>query len=83
MTHNHFLVDRLVGRHLKHMPNEIQRTIKNEFNATLANPSSMINKINKLGLADKFWEYVEEFISEESENWSPSEAKAEIQRLLT
>lgn len=82
MTHNHFLVDRVVGRHLKHMPNEIQRTIKNEFNATLANPSSMINKINKLGLADKFWEYVEEFISEESENWSPSEAKAEIQRLL-
>jgi hypothetical protein len=82
MTHNHFLVDRLVGRHLKNLPNEVQRTIKNEFNATLANPNSMINKLSRYGLADKFWEKVENFIATESEHWSPSEAGAEIQRLL-
>ena len=83
LVSDHFLVDRLLARNPELVRSEMKSVVENEYNAALANPSSMLNKISKLGLAEKFWDYVEEFISTESEDWSPSKAKAEIQRLLT
>ena len=60
----------------------LKRALTNELNAAIANPESTINKLNKLGLADQFWDYVEDYLSKESENWSPSRAREELQRLL-
>ena len=85
MSQDHFLVDRLMARNPKLSRGHVEgleRALTNEYNAALASPDSMLNKISRLGLADKFWDYVEEYLSEESENWSPSQAKKEIERLL-
>lgn len=79
----HFLVDKLLEKNPDLVASEMQSVVENQYNAQMADPNSMLNKISRLGLAKHFWEYVEEFISTESEDWSPSQAKAEIQRLLT
>lgn len=82
---DHFLVDRLMARNpnlSKGHREGLERALLNELNAAKASPNSMLNKISKLGLADQFWDYVEEYLSEESEDWSPSRAKEEIQKLL-
>ena len=86
LGHEHFLVDRIIARNPKLSGSGekkgLTRAITNELNAAMANPNSVLSKISKLGLADKFWDYVEEYISTESDDWSPSRAKEEIQKLL-
>ena len=85
MGSHHFLVDRLMARNPKLSSGHdegLKRALTNELNAAIANPESTINKLNKLGLADQFWDYVEDYLSKESENWSPSRAREELQRLL-
>tara|TARA_R110002020_G_scaffold340116_1_gene555119 strand:+ start:393 stop:2015 length:1623 start_codon:yes stop_codon:yes gene_type:complete len=85
MSQDHFLVNRLQARNPKLSAGYVEgleRALTNEYNAAMASPNSMLNKISRLGLADKFWDYVEEYLAEESENWSPSQAKKEIERLL-
>jgi|TARA_Y100000310_G_scaffold68553_1_gene63915 hypothetical protein len=85
MGSHHFLVDRLMARNPKLSSGHaegLKRALTNELNAALANPESTINKLGDLGLADQFWDYVEDYLSRESENWSPSKAREELQRLL-
>jgi len=78
----HYLVDRILARNPEMVGTEMELVVENEYNAVFANPNSMLNKISRLGLADEFWDKVEDYITTESEHWSPSRAKAEIQRLL-
>jgi len=85
LGHNHFLVDRLMARNPKLSEGSyagLRRAMNNELNAALANPESTINKLSKYGLADEFWDYVEDYLSEESEDWSPSRARKELKELL-
>jgi len=85
LGHNHFLVDRLMARNPKLSEGSyagLRRAMNNELNAALANPESIINKLSKYGLAEEFWDYVEDYLSKESEDWSPSRARKELQELL-
>lgn len=85
LGHNHFLVDRLMARNPKLSEGSyagLRRAMNNELNAALANPESTINKLSKYGLADEFWDYVEDYLSKESEDWSPSRARKELKELL-
>ena len=85
LGHHHFLVDRIIARNPQLYSGEkkgLKRALTNELNASLANPNSTLNKLSELGLADQFWDYVEDYLSRESDDWSPSEARKEIQKLL-
>jgi len=86
LGHHHFLVDRIIARNPNLFANEgkkgLKRALTNELNASLANQNSTLNQLSKLGLADQFWDYVEDYLSRESDDWSPSEARKEIQKLL-
>ena len=85
LGHHHFLVDRIIARNPKLFSGEkkgLKRALTNEINAALAKPESTLNKLSKLGLADQFWDYVEDYLSRESDDWSPSQARKEIQKLL-
>ena len=86
LGHHHFLVDRIIARNPNLFANEgkkgLKRALTNELNASLANQNSTLNKLSKLGLADQFWDYVEDYLSRESDDWSPSQARKEIQKLL-
>jgi len=79
---DHFLVDRLLARNPDMVGTEMESVVENEYNAAIANPESMINKLSRHGLANEFWDKVEDYISTESEHWSPSRARAEIRNLL-
>ena len=85
LGHHHFLVDRMIARNPQLYSGEkkgLKRALTNELNAAYANPNSTLNKLSKLGLADQFWDYVEDYLSRESDDWSPSQARKEIQKLL-
>ena len=79
---NHFLVDRLLARNPEMVGTEMESVIENEYNAAIASPESVINKLSRYGLAEEFWDKVEDYITAESEDWSPSRARAEIRNIL-
>tara|TARA_R110000824_G_scaffold357404_1_gene544859 strand:+ start:1429 stop:3039 length:1611 start_codon:yes stop_codon:yes gene_type:complete len=78
----HFLVDRLLARNPEMVGTEMESVIENEYNAAIASPESVINKLSRYGLAEEFWDKVEDYITAESEHWSPSRARAEIRNIL-
>ena len=79
---DHFLVDRLLARNPEMVGTEMESVIENEYNAAIASPESVINKLSRYGLAEEFWDKVEDYITAESEHWSPSRARAEIRNIL-